>query len=192
VFLGAVSKICAACPQCLVLVSCLYPLCDAYVVMIVTGVVYFGDSSVSFMILLPTRTMFCMWGCKSPRIGIATPPWHIPCCGCCMLSVLFSAAVMILYPFLVYSMSCCMCVSRIASIWTLRRWGSCNRSSFFPDVMRLSGLMLRMVRVFSPCLFAIVVVLGIFSLYRLVRDLLILVRFRMRFLADRRHGFFPL
>ena len=79
-----------------------------------------------------------------------------------MLSVLFDASVMILYPFLVKSRSCGMCVSCIAEIWTLRRWSSCNRSSCFSDVMRLSGLMMGTARVFSHCLFAIVAVRGLF------------------------------
>ena len=73
--LGIISQIPPTCAQFLVLFSCLYPLCGAYVVMIVLGVVDFGASSASFAILLSTRTMFCMWGCNSSRISIATPPW---------------------------------------------------------------------------------------------------------------------
>ena len=50
-------------------------------------------------------------------------------------------------------------------------------------------MILSMVRVLSPYLSAIVVIRGCFSLYRRVRELVILARFLVRFLVDRCHGF---
>ena len=74
----------------------LYPLCGAYVVSIVIGVVVFLLFRVMYTILLLIQ-VFCVMCCSSPLcINIATHPMVSPYC--CSLCVLVDDVVIIQYP----------------------------------------------------------------------------------------------